>query len=240
MPPAARLPAGIPDITDRDKQLGPAGQEERPFRVPGAGRQAVIGPGKCPPVTAFGVLQRQDAPDVLADRMRWRDASEPPGGTVEDYDAARVIGDYQAVRQVVGDDKPATGVAGSLHRASLHRASLRLASLRLASLYRASLYRASLYRASLYRASVYRASVYRASVYRASVHRASVHRASVHRASLYRASLYRASVHRASLHLASVHRASLHGASDRGLSLARHHPVHSHAASARHPPRTMA
>jgi len=41
----------------------------------------------------------------------------PPGRPVEDGDAARVIGDHQAIRQVVGLDQPAGGVGGGLQRA---------------------------------------------------------------------------------------------------------------------------
>ena len=72
--PVDRAGAAVTDVADRDEQLAAVGEVQRPLRVPGAGRQAVVRVDEQPPVAAVLVAELQHVEDVLADGLLGRDA----------------------------------------------------------------------------------------------------------------------------------------------------------------------
>jgi hypothetical protein len=65
----------------------------------------VIRVGEQPPVAAVGVVQRQHVEHEFTDDFLRVQASQPGGRPVEHDDAANLVGDHDAIRQLVGEDQ---------------------------------------------------------------------------------------------------------------------------------------
>src|SRR5262249_60258988 len=60
--------APVPHVADADQELGPVRQVQRPFRMPGPGAQALVGPRLRPPAPVLVIPGRKHPPRVLAPR----------------------------------------------------------------------------------------------------------------------------------------------------------------------------
>ena len=94
-------------VTHGDQKLGPVVEVERHLGMAGPGGQALVGIGGHPPAAAVGVAQRQRLPDVRAEHVGGGNAGQPRRGPVEHGHPPRVVGDHQAVGQLIGGHVPA-------------------------------------------------------------------------------------------------------------------------------------
>jgi hypothetical protein len=111
VPPLARpLAAGAAHVADADQQLGAVGQVQAALGVPRPGGQAAVGLGRGPPGAVVGVAERQRLADLAAHGVGRADPGQPRGRPVEHRDAAGVVGDDEAVGEVIGQHQPAAEV----------------------------------------------------------------------------------------------------------------------------------
>ena len=90
--------------------------------MPGPGAQAVVRVGARPAAATLGIAQRKHVVDVPAQRVAGRRPGQPRGGGVEDLDPAVLVGNHQAIRQVVRDDQAGEGVGPAGHVPGVGRA----------------------------------------------------------------------------------------------------------------------
>ena len=87
-----------------DQHLTAAGQQQIPLGLSDPGGEAAVRVGQRPPAAALQVLQRQCVFQRAAESGGPGDGGDPGGGGVEADDPARLVGDDEAVGEVVGVD----------------------------------------------------------------------------------------------------------------------------------------
>ena len=116
--PADRAGGRGAHVAGGDQHLAAAGQQQVALRLADADGEAAVGVGELPPAAALQVLQGQRLLQAAAEGVGGGHGGDAGGGGVEADHAPVLVGDDQAVGQVVGVDAEPSARVGGVRAAS--------------------------------------------------------------------------------------------------------------------------